>query len=109
MAEPDFDQYCRETKYAPTAENCPICHKTYLLGTIHMCLDPGVTAMHDLTYEQKLRIEALRAAARVVCSTYILATENVRAGEPEDITVQRATLLVAEQFYRWLESNDRDG
>lgn len=54
--------------------------------------------MHDLTYEQKLRIEALRAAARIMAS--IISVEDPHSEMPE------ATILLAKQFHRYLESGD---
>lgn len=55
-----------------------------------------VPVMDNLTYEQKLRIEALRAASRVVLSPYY---------ENEDSIIDM-TLFIAKEFHRYLETGE---
>ena len=63
--------------------------------------------MDDLTYDQKLRIEALRAASGIVAVTF--AALISRVSSDTEITAKQtvgSTLDLAKQFYRYLETGD---
>lgn len=59
--------------------------------------------------KQQLRIEALRAAARVVAGTWDKATWSALPDDPSSIkreSIQETTLRIAKQFYSYLESGE---
>ena len=62
-----------------------------------------VPVMDNLTYEQKLRIEALRAAARVVAA---LAGHEEMARTFSQATAVDITTGLAKQFHRYLETGE---
>lgn len=61
--------------------------------------------MDDLTYDQKLRIEALRAASRVMHGS-LSHGDEITDGKGGVHTPSTATVFFAKHFYRYLETGE---
>ena len=68
----------------------------------------GKLGVHDPSIRQEnLRIEALRAASRVVGGAYSGGKSVVAGENDEQSSAGGVTISLAEQFARWLETGDR--
>lgn len=70
-------------------------------GKIYRVLDtPVLPTDHD----RQLRIEALRAASRVVAGIYAGDDDVVENHSKTKMSAEKATVQIAEQFACWLEN-----
>ena len=92
-------------------KDCPVCSLTDPTSLQDDVPWPTLENMSDRGYSEvniarQLRIEALRAASRIVAGTFMDAKASERG---ESMNATDATIYVAERFAKWLEMGERDG